>query len=59
MSESVSVLTTVGQPDIDAHPEWCSVDPATPAAIGREVGHQVRIGSPGGRPGKRLPSARP
>jgi phage replication-related protein YjqB (UPF0714/DUF867 family) len=39
----VSVLTTVGQPDIDAHPEWCSVDPATLAAIGREVGHQVRI----------------
>ena len=41
--EPVSVLETVGQPDVDAHPEWCSVDPATLAAIGREVGHQVRI----------------
>jgi phage replication-related protein YjqB (UPF0714/DUF867 family) len=41
--EPVSVLMTVEQPDIDAHPEWCSVDTATLAAIGREVGHQVRI----------------
>lgn len=41
--EPVSVLTTVGQPDVDAHPEWCSVDSATLAAIGREVGHQARI----------------
>ena len=39
----VSVLATVGQPDVDAHPEWCSVDPATLAAIGRQIGHQVRI----------------
>jgi phage replication-related protein YjqB (UPF0714/DUF867 family) len=39
----VSVLPTEGQPDVDAHPEWCSVDPATLSAIGREVGHQVRI----------------
>jgi phage replication-related protein YjqB (UPF0714/DUF867 family) len=41
--DPVSVLATVGQPDVDAHPEWCSVDPATLAAIGRQVGHQVRI----------------
>jgi phage replication-related protein YjqB (UPF0714/DUF867 family) len=39
----VSVIATVGQPDIDAHPEWCSVDPATLAAIGRQIGQQVRI----------------
>jgi phage replication-related protein YjqB (UPF0714/DUF867 family) len=41
--EPVSVVATVDQPDVDAHPEWCSVDPATLAAIGREVGQQVRI----------------
>jgi phage replication-related protein YjqB (UPF0714/DUF867 family) len=40
---NVSVLRTFQQPEVTAHREWCSADPATLAAIGREVGQQVRI----------------
>ena len=38
------------QKDLKTHREHCSADPERLAAIGRDVGHQVRIALDGGRP---------